>query len=66
VVKFLRSCGIYNASDTAVFRPEFETRLITDGFAVDVKEEDVTKTKDTVKNPEKPQTRQTVVGPQTR
>lgn len=70
-VKFKRANGKYQPGDTATFMPRIETELVKQGYAEQVvlpKEEPMPekKTPEPAKNPDKPLTRQTTVGPQKR
>lgn len=60
MVKFIKPQGRYGVNDSAVFSPEFEARLIQEGFAVSA---DTKKTDAQTKRPEPvgPQGRQTTV-----
>lgn len=74
-VKFLKAHSRYQRDDIAVFAPAMEEQLVKQGYAevyTEKKEEAPVGEKDskpdpkTERNPEKPQTRQTTVGPQKR
>jgi hypothetical protein len=61
MVQFKRGHGSYNPGERATFRPEHEAWLVKRGIAAMAKGTEV---KTETKDPSKPQTRQTTVGPQ--